>query len=308
MGDQGPSGARVLVTGGAGFVGSHLVDALVEDNEVRVLDDFSTGHRTQVADDATVFEGDVRDEALLEAAMDGVDLVYHEAAVVSIPETVAKPVESNAVNAAASLRLFEIARRVSARVIVASSAAIYGNPDRVPVHEDDPLDPRTPYGVQKLTMDHYARLYHELYGLETVALRYFNVYGPRASAGEYADVVSVFLRQACRGEPITIEGSGEQTRDFVHVEDVVRANLRAGTTDAVGTAYNVGSGEVTTVAELAELVREVTGSDSTITHTDPRAGDIEASLADISRARAELGYDPTMDLERGLASVLDERR
>jgi len=300
-----PSGRRILVTGGAGFIGSHLVDALVEENEVRVLDDFSTGHRDQVADGATVLEGDVRDRELLEEAMDGVDLVFHEAAVVSVPESVEHPLESNAVNADASLRLLELARQRSARVVVASSAAIYGTPERVPIREDDRLAPRTPYGVQKLATDHYARLYHDLYGVETVALRYFNVYGPRAEAGEYADAVSVFVRQARAGDPITVEGSGDQTRDFVHVDDVVQANLRAATTDAVGAAYNVGSGEATSIADLARSVRDVTDSDSPITHTEPRPGDIESSLADVSAARADLGYSPSVDLEAGLASLVD---
>jgi UDP-glucose 4-epimerase len=302
----GPRDRRILVTGGGGFIGSHLVDALVEHNEVLVLDDFSTGYREQVADEATVIAGDVRDRSLLEEAMTGVDLVYHEAAVVSVPESVADPLGSNAVNAEASLQLLELAREQSARVVVASSAAIYGDPERTPISEDDRLSPRTPYGVQKLTLDHYTRLYHELYDLETVVLRYFNAYGPRADAGEYADVVSVFERQATAGDPITIEGSGAQTRDFVHVEDIVQANLRAATTDAVGNAYNIGSGEATSIADLAELIRELAGSDSPITHTEARPGDIGSSLADISAARADLGYAPTVTLEEGLASTVSK--
>jgi UDP-glucose 4-epimerase len=302
----GPRDRRILVTGGGGFIGSHLVDALVEHNEVLVLDDFSTGYREQVADEATVIAGDVRDRSLLEEAMTGVDLVYHEAAVVSVPESVADPLGSNAVNAEASLQLLELAREQSARVVVASSAAIYGDPERTPISEDDRLSPRTPYGVQKLTLDHYTRLYHELYDLETVVLRYFNAYGPRADAGEYADVVSVFERQATAGDPITIEGSWAQTRDFVHVEDIVQANLRAATTDAVGNAYNIGSGEATSIADLAELIRELAGSDSPITHTEARPGDIGSSLADISAARADLGYAPTVTLEEGLASTVSK--
>jgi UDP-glucose 4-epimerase len=227
--------------------------------------------------------------------------------VVSIPETVDDPVGSNAVNTTASLELLEAARDEDARVVVASSAAIYGNPEKVPVTETDPLDPRSPYGVQKLAMDHYARLYHDLYDLETVALRYFNVYGPRAEAGSYSDVVSVFLRQARAGDPITVEGDGQQTRDFVHVDDVVQANLRAATTDAVGEAYNVGGGTSTTIDELAATLREMTGGESLIEHVDPRPGDIDRSVADVSKARSKLGYEPTVDLDDGLASVLAER-
>jgi UDP-glucose 4-epimerase len=304
MSEFGPTDSRVLVTGGGGFIGSTLVDALVDENDVRVLDDFSTGYREQVAEEATVFEGDVRDAALLEEAMAGVDVVFHEAAVVRIPETVDDPLGSNEVNTTASLRLFEAAREESARVVVASSAAIYGNPERVPVSEEDPLRPRSPYGIQKLAMDHYARVYHDLYDLETVALRYFNVYGPRAEAGSYSDVVSVFQRQTAAGEPITIEGDGEQTRDFVHVDDVVQANLRAATTDAVGEAYNVGGGTATTVNELAETVRELTGGTSPIEHVEPRPGDIDRSVADVSKIRSKLGYEPTVGVREGLEALL----
>ena len=306
MAGSEPTGQRILVTGGGGFIGSHLVDALVGANTVRVLDDFSTGFRDQVPAEATVVEGDVRSPETLARAMDGVDLVFHEAAMVSVPKTTADPIESAAVNATGTLRVLEQARVESARVVCASSAAIYGHPDRVPISETDSLRPTSPYGVQKLTADHYTRLYHDLYGLDTVALRYFNVYGPRAEAGEYSDVVSVFLRQARAGEPITIEGSGEQTRDFVHVDDVVRANCLAATTDAVGEAYNVGCGVATTIRELADAIRERVGSESPVEHVDPRPGDIDESVADISKARSELGYEPTVGLERGLDALVDD--
>jgi UDP-glucose 4-epimerase len=305
-GELGPTGQRVLVTGGAGFIGSHLADALVGDNEVVVLDDFSGGFREQVPDAARVVEGDVRDPDVLDRAMDGVDVVFHEAAVVSVPKTVADPVGSDAVNATASLRLLERAREASARVVCASSAAVYGNPEDVPVAERHPLRPTSPYGVQKQSLDAYARIYADLYDLETVVLRYFNVYGPRAEAGEYGDVVSVFRRQARAGGPITVEGSGDQTRDFVHVDDVVQANLRAATAgaDAVGEAYNVGSGESIRIAALARRVRDLADADAEITHVDPRPGDIDESLADVSKARERLGYEPTVDLDDGLASLV----
>jgi UDP-glucose 4-epimerase len=304
MAESEPTGQRILVTGGGGFIGSHLADALVDSNDVRVLDDFSTGFREQVPAAAEVVEGDIREPETLARAMEGVDIVFHEAAMVSIPKTTADPVGSDAVNATATLRLLEQARETSARVVCASSAAIYGHPERVPVVETDPLRPTSPYGVQKLTLDHYTRLYNDLYDLDTVALRYFNVYGPRAEAGEYADVVSVFLRQARAGEPITIEGTGEQTRDFVHVDDVVRANCLAATTEHVGEAYNVGCGVETTVTELAHTIRDCVGSDSPIEHVDPRPGDIDESVADISKARAKLGYEPTVDLDAGLDSLV----
>ncbi|WP_254547475.1 NAD-dependent epimerase/dehydratase family protein [Halomarina pelagica] len=298
-------GRRVLVTGGAGFIGSHLVDALVEDNEVRVLDDFSTGRRAHVHPDATVIEGDIRDPATVAEAMADVDLVFHEAANASVTRSVDDPVASHRVNATGALTLLERARRADARVVVASSTAIYGNPTTIPVTEEEPTTPTSPYGVEKLAVDHYARLYHDLYGLDTVALRYFNVYGPRQACADYSSVITVFLEQACSGQPITVEGDGSQIRDFVHVSDVVRANVLAATTDRVGEAYNVGTGRSVSILDLARLVADLTDGESDVTHVDPRPGDIEASRADISKARRELGYEPSVGLQDGLAALID---
>ncbi|NEU56499.1 NAD-dependent epimerase/dehydratase family protein [Halorussus sp. MSC15.2] len=298
------SNRTVLITGGAGFVGSHLAEALVGDNEVRVLDDFSGGAREHVPEGAHLVEGDVCDPETVAEAMDGTDLVFHEAALVSVEESVADPPESNRVNAAATVDLLERAREEDARVVLASSAAIYGHPESVPVSEGDSKDPTSPYGIDKLSLDHYARRYHDLYGLETVALRYFNVYGPRQNP-EYSAVVNVFFRQAADGGPLTIEGDGQQTRDFVHVSDVVQANLLAATTDRVGEAFNVGTGRSVTVEELAETVVEVTDSDAEITHVEPRPGDIRHSEADVSKARTELGYAPSVSLEAGLRDLAE---
>lgn len=299
-----PAGETVLVTGGAGFVGSHLVDALVADNEVRVVDDFSTGSRANLPAGVTVFEGDVRDGELVAEAMDGVDLVFHEAAMVSVARSVEEPELSHDVTAGATVRVLDHARRQDARVVLASSAAVYGHPESVPIAETASKNPTSPYGVDKLTADHYARIYNELYDLPTVALRYFNVYGPRQTAGDYSGVISVFVDQATSGEAITVEGDGEQTRDFVHVSDVVAANLSAATTDHVGEAFNVGTGESCTINELAKTIRTVADSDSEITHVEPRQGDVRHSRPDVSKAREKLGYEATTSLADGLSTLL----
>ncbi|WP_227374079.1 NAD-dependent epimerase/dehydratase family protein [Haladaptatus halobius] len=300
-----PTGKTVLVTGGAGFVGSHLAAALAKENDVRILDDFSSGKRENLPEATTLVEGDVRDPNAVREAMDGVDLVFHEAAMVSVERSVERPLRSHAVTTDGSLVVLNRARREDARVVLASSAAVYGHPDSVPVSESERKRPTSPYGIDKLTADLYARQFCDLYGLETVVLRYFNIYGSRQNP-EYSAVVRVFLDQARRGDPITIEGDGTQTRDFVHVSDVVQANLSAATTDRTGEAFNIGTGESVPIRELAETVRDVTDSDSDIVHTDPRPGDIDHSRADVSRAREALGYEPTVSLSEGLASLVRE--
>ena len=299
-----PSGQQVLVTGGGGFIGSHIAEALLPENDVRILDDFSSGSRDRCPDGATVTEGDIRDREAVETAMEGVDLVFHEAAVVSVAQSVQDPATSHATNVDATLSIFEAARRRDARVVFASSAAIYGAPESIPIVEDDRKEPSSPYGLEKLSGDHYCRLYHDLYGLETVPLRYFNVYGPGQTGGDYAGVINVFRDQARDGGPLTVDGDGEQYRDFVHIEDIVQANVLAATTDAVGRAYNVGTGERTTIRELAEAIRDRIDPDADIVHTDPRPGDIRESRPDISRAREELGYEPTVSLAEGLDDLL----
>ncbi|WP_122089278.1 NAD-dependent epimerase/dehydratase family protein [Halalkalicoccus subterraneus] len=294
---------NVLVTGGAGFIGSHLVDALATEHDVAVLDDFSSGRRSNVHSSATVIEGNIRDERRLKKAVGTADVVFHEAASVSVDRSIEDPIGSHAVNVDGTLSLLEAARQHDTRCVLASSAAIYGQPESVPIEESAPKTPESPYGVEKLSIDQYARVYNDLYDLPTVALRYFNVYGPRQTAGDYSGVISTFLEQARNDEPITVHGDGTQTRDFVHVSDVVQANLRAMETDAVGEAYNVATGKTVTITELAHTIKSVTGSDSEIVHIEGRTGDIDRSCAKTEKARSRLGYEPTITLEDGLQTL-----
>jgi len=298
------AGTSVLVTGGAGFIGSHIADMVVDHADVRILDDLSSGSRDHVPDQATLIEGDIRDENTVERAMDGIDFLFHEAGLVSVPESLERPMDCHEINGTATVRLLEAGRRNDSRVVIASSAAIYGHPGHVPVPEDASKDPQSPYGIEKLSADHYVQTYAAQYDLDAVALRYFNVYGPRQSGGQYSGVISAFVDQARSGGPITVEGDGEQTRDFIHVDDVVDANLRAATIDSAETAFNVGTGTSVTINELAETVRDIVDADVPITHVDPRPGDIRHSKADISRARRELDFDPTIQLADGLPTAL----
>ncbi len=299
----GPTDSTVVVTGGAGFVGSHLADALVGDNEVRVLDDLSGGRRERVPEAATLVRDDVRDADAVARATAGADVVFHQAGLVSVERSVEDPRRSHAVNVAGSVEVLEAARREGARVVAASSSAIYGDPEELPVAETAEKQPRSPYAADKLTLDRRCRLYHDLYDVETVALRYFNVYGPR-QGGAYAGVVAAFLRQAREGGPLEVHGDGTQTRDFVHVADVVEANLRAATTDRVGEAFNVGTGEAVSVNDLADAVRRVTGTDAEVVHGDPRAGDVAHSRADVTKACRALGFEASTSLEAGLATMV----
>lgn len=298
-----PTDQSILVTGGAGFIGSHLVETLAADNDVVVVDNLSGGHREWVDDRATLIEGDVRNEQTIARAVDGVDLIFHQAANVSVQRSVEAPVESHETNVDATLRLLEHARNEDARFVFASSAAIYGTPEAVPIDESDPKRPTSPYGAEKHAADQYCRLYHDLYDVETVALRYFNVYGPRQRGGQYSGVIDVFLDQADRGEDITVHGDGAQTRDFVHVDDVVAANCLAAVNGTLGEAYNVGTGDSISIRALAELVRETTETTSDIVHVDAREGDIEQSRPSIEKIQAGLGFEPRRSLDTELETL-----
>ena len=294
------AGANVLVTGGAGFIGSHIAETLAVDNDVRVLDRCSTGSPEAVPPDATFIEGDVLDERTLASAADGVDVIFHQAALASVADSVADPMESHRNNETGTVAVLDAARRADARVVLASSAAVYGPPTSLPVCETEPTRPRSPYGVGKLAVDHYARVYADRYGLWTAALRYFNVYGPGANSG----VVAAFLDGIQEGE-IAVHGDGTQTRDFVHVSDVVRANVLAATRETDATAFNVGTGSAVSIGQLANRIQQETNVD--VTYTESRAGDIEHSRADLSRARDQLGYEPRVAIEDGIDTLVSNR-
>jgi nucleoside-diphosphate-sugar epimerase len=302
-----------LVTGGAGFIGSHLVDRLVSVGwSVRVLDDFSTGRERNLErsrEEVELIRGDVSQEGVLEEALRGVDLVFHQAAMPSVPQTIREPRRSHAVNLSATLALLEAARRSGVRrVVFAASCAAYGDDPSLPKREESPVRPLSPYALQKLAAERYCWLYSELYGLETVALRYFNVYGPRQDpASDYAAVVPRFLAAALQGRSVCVHGDGEQTRDFVFVGDVVEANLCAAAAPprVSGCVVNVASGRQTSVDELRRAVGECVGCELEALHEAAREGDVRRSWADVSRARELLGWVPATDLAQGLRNTVD---
>ncbi len=301
-----------LVTGGAGFIGSHLVDHLADAGwAVRVLDDFSSGRIENLAhcrERIELLQGDLGDPETLVHAIEGVDVVFHQGAVPSVPRSVAEPLRTNAVNVSGTLLVLEGARRARVRrVVFAASSSAYGDTPELPKEESMPPRPLSPYALQKYAGEVYCRLYHELYGLETVALRYFNVFGPRQDPrSEYAAVVPRFVEACLRGRAPRIYGDGEQSRDFTYVEDAVRANLLAATAPkAPGNVINVAGGRRVTLNELLATIQQVTGARVAATHEAPRPGDVRHSLADLRRARTLLGYEPSVSLREGLRKTIE---
>lgn len=296
---------NILVTGGAGFIGSHLVEALVaRGHAVTVLDDLSTGHLEHlaaVARDIRFVRGSVTEPTDVRAAMAGCELVYHEAAIASVPRSIEDPERTHAVNLGGTIHVLEAARRLKVRrVVFAGSAAVYGNREG-PAQEDHPPSPQSPYAVEKLASEHYLRLWPVLYGVETVILRYFNVFGPRQDpASPYSGVVSIFAERLRRGLPITLFGDGEQTRDFVAVADVVAANLRAGEVpDVAGLTANVARGASTSINSLYQTLAGRLGGGAP-QYAPARVGDVRHSLADVTRAREHLGFEAQLSVAEGL--------
>ena len=302
--------ATYLVTGGAGFIGSHVVEALVaRDEKVRVVDSLVTGRRENLARvagvDLTV--GDLADSALADHVVTGIDYVVHLAALPSVSRSIADPVGSNKDNVSATLSLLSAAKRHRVRrVVFASSSAIYGNTVTVPSGEDLKPDPLSPYALQKLIGEQYGKLFRQLYGLDTVALRYFNVFGPRQdSSSPYSGVISIFSRCLTEGLQPVIYGDGEQTRDFTYVDNVVDGTLRACTAPrAAGRVINVSCGDRVTLNTLFKLMRQFSGVEVQPKFAELRAGEVRHSQADISRARALLGYQPVVAFQEGLRRTI----
>ncbi len=301
---------HVLVTGGAGFVGSHLVAQLVEmGHQVRVLDDLSTGHLDNLAEVQSRVEflpGDVADPRAAQTAVEGVEWVFHHAALASVPLSVERPEATHRACATGTLVLLDAARRAGVkRFIYAGSSSAYGDQPTAAKRESDPVEPTSPYGAAKLAGELYCRSFYRSYGLETVVLRYFNIYGPRQDPnGPYAAVIPRFVQAIVTGERPVVFGDGTQSRDFVHVNDVVQANLLAAQCpEAPGRTFNVGSGRSTTLLELLEVLGEIFGRRIEPRFDPPRPGDIHQSLADITLARQVLGYQPRISLRQGLEST-----
>ena len=302
---------RTLVTGGAGFIGSHLVDALVErGDDVVVLDNLATGRAQNVTRQAKFVEGDVSQPDDVMEAIAGCEVVFHQAALGSVPRSVARPLDTDRANVHGTLTVLAAARETGVqRVVLASSSSVYGGARQVPTPEDLELMPRSPYAVSKLTGEHYSRVAWELHGLQTVCLRYFNVFGPRQRPdSEYAAVIPRFIDSLLNGLPPEVHGDGLQARDFTFVSDAVQANLCAAEAPAeacAGKAYNVAHGSPHSLLELLAVLKAELGVDLEPVHVGSRPGDVRLSHADVSAAQRDLGYVPVVSFEEGLVKTLD---
>lgn len=299
---------KVLVTGGAGFIGSNIVRAIVSDgHEVVVLDNLQSGYYVNLEPfpDVQFIEGDIRDNITTATAVTGVDVIFHLAASVGNTRSIEHPIEDSEINVMGTLYLLEAARKAGVRKIVySSSAGIFGELKTLPIREDHPIDPDSPYGSSKLAGEKLCLAYAKLYDLEAVALRYFNVYGVNQRFDAYGNVIPIFAHRIFKRQPITIFGDGEQTRDFINVADVVQANYKAALAEGVSGAFNLGSHTRITINELARMMVEIGGLDTPIEYGPERPGDVRHSLADITAAQEALGFEPQVGLEEGLAEYL----
>ena len=300
--------SKALVTGGAGFIGSNVARLLVEDGyDVVALDNLATGYRENLEGlkNVRLVEADVRDASAIDQVTDGAEVVFHLAASVGNTRSIENPLDDSEINVLGTLRVLEAARRAGVRkVVCSSSAAIFGELKHLPIREDHPCEPDTPYGVSKLAEEKHCLAYAKLYELEAVCLRYFNVYGVNQRYDAYGNVIPIFAHRMFRGDTLTIYDDGEQTRDFVNVRDVARANIQAAQTRDLSGAFNVASGEAITVNHLVQLMREASGIEASIKYEPPRKGDVRNSRADISAASAAFSYQPAVDLLEGLTEYM----
>jgi nucleoside-diphosphate-sugar epimerase len=302
-----------VVTGGAGFIGSHIASALVDTGvTVRVIDNLSTGYEKNIeaiGSNIDFVKADVADEQALNKVLSDAELIFHEAAIPSVPRSVDKPIETHRASVDATFKLLLAARdRKVRRVVYAASSSAYGDQPDLPKREDMRPAPLSPYAVAKLVGEYYCQVFTRVYGLETVSLRYFNVFGPRQDpTSHYSGVISRFMSALMTGEQPVIYGDGEHSRDFTYISNVVEANLLAAeSAEAVGEIVNIANGHRTTLNELLEAMKAVTGkANVTARHEPPRTGDVRDSLADLTRARALLGYEPRVSLEEGLKRTFD---
>ncbi|MFY9265510.1 MAG: SDR family oxidoreductase [Solirubrobacterales bacterium] len=305
---------KILVTGGAGFVGSHLVDALLEQGAaVRVLDNLSTGRRENlrhVARDVELHEGDIRDGDAVHRATSGVDVVFHQAALPSVPRSIDAPLTTNDVNVLGTLNVLTAARDAGVRrVVYASSSSIYGDAPGLPRREMQVVAPISPYAVSKLAAEHYCAAFARVYGMETIALRYFNIFGPRQDPqSQYAAAIPRFITRMLSGEQPVVYGNGLQSRDFTYIANVVRCNLLAAAASsehAAGTVYNCATARPQTIQAIIAALNDELGTEIDPRYEAARAGDVHASSADITLARERLGYEPAVDIAEGLGRTIE---
>jgi UDP-glucose 4-epimerase len=299
---------KALVTGGAGFIGSNIVRLLLQEgHEVVVLDNLISGYRCNLDGLSAVafFERDIRDADAVARAIEGVEVVFHLAASVGNTRSIEYPMVDSDINIMGTLQILEAARRVGVRkVVFSSSAGIFGELKTLPIREDHPVEPDSPYGASKLGAEKLCLAYSKLFPLECVCLRYFNVYGVNQRFDAYGNVIPIFAHRMIRGEPVVIFGDGEQTRDFINVKDVALGNYQAAMAEGVSGAFNIGSETRITINQLADLMSAVSGIRPVIQHGPPRSGDVRHSLADISAARNAFGFEPKVELEQGLAEYM----
>jgi UDP-glucose 4-epimerase len=298
---------NILVTGGAGFIGSNLVKELIKnENSVTVLDDFSTGYRVNldIFPSVNIIEGDIRNKLTMEYAMNGIDIIFHLAASVGNKRSIENPIYDSDVNVLGTIQVLEAARKAKVqKIVVTSSAAIYGELKFLPITESHPAEPDSPYGCSKLAEEKLALSYAKMYNMNIVCLRYFNVYGPNQRYDAYGSAIPIFVTNMIKNMPIFVYGDGDQTRDFVNVYDVVQANIKAASTDNIHGAFNIGSGKSVTVNEIIKIILK--NNKAEVIHKPERIGEIRHSMADISSAHANFDYTPSVKLEEGINDYIE---